>query len=341
MKEQEIKDSNERKRIIEEENRLEEENQRLIREAEEEALKLEKEGLQDEADLVRANAIIDRTKWLADQQLKIEEAKEIARLKIIGATEAEISAVKKKFQLQGKKIEAEYQKTKAENDQKAAYTEKFLNQQRTREYANMFGNISELLGKNTAGGKAAAIAQATFNTYQGVTEVWSAKTLLPEPAATIAKVASTGVVLASGLKAVGAIKNTSYARGGYTTGLGFRDKDDEVAGVVHAGEYVVPRAVLQSNDPAVPNIINYLEAKRQERNGSFAIGGAATPEVVDNPTEIENPIIEQMLVQITRLNDLLDEGISTGPVIIGDDKIRDQNYRLEELENVRNLAIVE
>jgi hypothetical protein len=31
---------------------------------------------------------------------------------------------------------------------------------------------------------------------------------------------------------------------------------------VHYDEYVVPKKVLFSNDPVVPNIVGYLEAKR-------------------------------------------------------------------------------
>lgn len=69
-------------------------------------------------------------------------------------------------------------------------------------YSEMFGGIAKLLGEHTAAGKAAAIAQATINTYNGVTEVWDSESVLPEPFATAAKVVNTGVVLASGLGAV-------------------------------------------------------------------------------------------------------------------------------------------
>ncbi|KGO91743.1 coiled-coil domain-containing protein [Flavobacterium subsaxonicum] len=76
------------------------------------------------------------------------------------------------------------------------------------QYATLFGNVSQLLGKKTAAGKAAAIAEATMNTYNGVTQVWASDSILPEPAATIAKVASTALVVASGLSAVKKITST-------------------------------------------------------------------------------------------------------------------------------------
>lgn len=72
----------------------------------------------------------------------------------------------------------------------------------------LFGGVAELLGKETAAGKAAGIASATINAYQGVSEVWRAKSILAEPFGTAAKVVSTGTVLASGLKAVQSIKAT-------------------------------------------------------------------------------------------------------------------------------------
>ena len=73
--------------------------------------------------------------------------------------------------------------------------------------AQTFGAIADILGTNSKAGKAAAIAQATINTYQGITEVWSSKSTLPEPFATISKIASTATVLGSGLKAVRSIKS--------------------------------------------------------------------------------------------------------------------------------------
>lgn len=59
-----------------------------------------------------------------------------------------------------------------------------------------------LLSKASEDSKAIQAGQALANTWQGVTEVWSAKSVLPEPIATAQKVASTGIVLASGLNAV-------------------------------------------------------------------------------------------------------------------------------------------
>ena len=60
--------------------------------------------------------------------------------------------------------------------------------------AQTFGALASILGENSAAGKAAAIAQATINTYQGVTEVLANKSTLPQPFATIEKIASIATV---------------------------------------------------------------------------------------------------------------------------------------------------
>lgn len=89
--------------------------------------------------------------------------------------------------------------------------------------SDAFGGISQLLGESTAAGKAAAIAQATINTYLGVSQIIAAKSVLPEPAASIAKGVQIGVTVASGLMNVQKIVSTKtpkLAEGGIVPTLG-------------------------------------------------------------------------------------------------------------------------
>jgi hypothetical protein len=84
-------------------------------------------------------------------------------------------------------------------------------------FASAFGDIAQLLGESTAAGKAAAVAQATVNTYLGVTAVLSAESVLPEPYGSAAKIVQAGVILANGLRNVAKITSTqvpSRAGGG-------------------------------------------------------------------------------------------------------------------------------
>lgn len=94
---------------------------------------------------------------------------------------------------------------------KATEEEKQMAYQAT---GNAFGALSDLIGRQTAAGKALAVGQALINTYLGVTEVLRNKTTIPEPFGTIQKVASVATILASGISAVTRIKNTQIPGGG-------------------------------------------------------------------------------------------------------------------------------
>jgi len=83
-----------------------------------------------------------------------------------------------------------------------------------RDIGNAMGILSDLIGKDTAAGKALAVAQATINTFVGATEVLRAKSVLPEPAATISKVVNVAAIVASGIKSVKEILKTKVPGGG-------------------------------------------------------------------------------------------------------------------------------
>lgn len=162
--------------------------------ANKDALQSEQKQQQEEAkliDLENQRALDEeRLRYDLDLQLQYleqEKQRELAEAEKKGADLAKINA---KYG----KLEEQIKQTVEANKQKMA--------------ADTFGNIAELLGEHTAAGKAAGIAQATINTYQGVTEVWKAPSVLPEPFNTISKVAATAVTLTSGLAAVKKIAST-------------------------------------------------------------------------------------------------------------------------------------
>tara|TARA_R110002126_G_scaffold39767_2_gene117617 strand:- start:34611 stop:38108 length:3498 start_codon:yes stop_codon:yes gene_type:complete len=155
--------------------------------------------------------LIENTKNRALEEISINLEKD---LEILNNSEA---SEKEKLKLQ-----KAYAKARGLISKQEAANEKITVSQRLQVYSNMFGGIASLLGNNTKAGKAAAIAQATMNTYQGVTEVWSTKSILPEPFATISRIANTAVVLGSGLASVRSIKNTqtpSISAPGFEGGL--------------------------------------------------------------------------------------------------------------------------
>ena len=76
------------------------------------------------------------------------------------------------------------------------------------------GTLSDLIGKQTVAGKALGIASATINTFVGATEVLRAKSVLPEPIATISKIANVAAIIASGIKSIKSIVATKVPAGG-------------------------------------------------------------------------------------------------------------------------------
>lgn len=116
-----------------------------------------------------------------------------------------------------------------------------------------FGGIAEMVGENTAMGKAAGIASATINTYQGVSEVWKSPAVFPEPYNTILKGVQTGITVASGLKAVKSIASVKVPSAGPIQGLatggivgdGFeiqRANGDDRLATLMSGEAVLSRS---------------------------------------------------------------------------------------------------
>lgn len=134
------------------------------------------------------------------QKIELEKIRAIESLDLLKATEEERANIIASYDA---KIKA--QKDKDREAERIA--EEILQKQKIAIVGQTFGAIAGILGENSKAGKAAAIAQATINTYQGITEVLTNKTTLPEPFGTIQKIASAGTVLASGLKAVRSISS--------------------------------------------------------------------------------------------------------------------------------------
>ncbi len=97
--------------------------------------------------------------------------------------------------------------------QKTAITQ-FYNDQRLSIVANVLGQAAALIGKQTAAGKALAIAEATINTFLGATQVLRSPSVLPEPFGTALKIAQVGIIVGSGIKSIKEIAKTKVPGGG-------------------------------------------------------------------------------------------------------------------------------
>ena len=285
-----------------------------------EELRLEREILAAETQAEKDQLNLEREQFLAQQKLDAELALAEQRLELSNATEEEIFAVKQKFALAQQKLDLKYANAEKKLKDGAAEANKQRFNNEIKQAAETTGQLAELLGKQTAAGKAAAIAQATMNTYQGVTEVWRAQSVLPEPAATIAKVLSTATVVASGLKAVGVIKKQDTNVPGFQDGLYpiTREQDGKVYNsrisnnaatqivptptTFLAGEMpemIIDPDTFKKLDPAITNHILSL-AGRGPVPG-FESGAYPVPQ--DNGTN------EMLLAVISKLDQRLNEPI--------------------------------
>ena len=82
-------------------------------------------------------------------------------------------------------------------------------------YSQVVGQLAQLLGKNTAAGKAAAIAEATINTYLSASKAYQAMSSIPP--APLFGVIAAGVATAAGIKNVREIAKVQVP-GGYGGG---------------------------------------------------------------------------------------------------------------------------
>lgn len=128
------------------------------------------------------------------------------------------------------------------------------------------------------------------------------------------------------------IKNQKFAKGGYTGfGLGFSDDTGkDVAGTVHANEYVIPETLLAN--PWVANVTRTMESMRTGQQG-YADGGATTTTGDIETTDFEesstadfgnNNLALQELIQIRQL---LSKGVLA---YYDDDEVRNIKELIDE-----------
>ena len=156
----------------------------------------------------------DEEAILESEKLELEQARKLQELDDLNATEEQKAGIISFF---GEKI----QKAKDDEAKQEKAREELLTKQKLALTANTLGQVSQLLGENTAAGKAAAVAQAIINSYLGFTEVLANKTTIPEPFGSIQKVVSAASILASGIKTVRqitSVKTPNTGGGGISVG---------------------------------------------------------------------------------------------------------------------------
>ena len=148
-----------------------------------------------------------------EQLIDIENGKKIEEIKLQTIKDADVMRIdlaKESEHALTNIIAEEAEKRKLIEDELAEFRKA-----RLMETANVMGQVSELIGKDTIAGKALAISQALINTYLGASEALKQKSTLPSPFDVVAKVANVATVIATGLKTVKSIASVKVgSRGG-------------------------------------------------------------------------------------------------------------------------------
>lgn len=164
--------------------------------------------------------------------------------------------------------------------------------------ADAAGNLSQALGEETMLGKFFATAQATINTYLAATQALSDNAPIPF----FLKIANATAAVIMGLKSVAKINAVNVPSGGFAEGGYTGDGGKyEPAGIVHKGEYVVPKRIVQ--DKAFAPVLKTIEKKRLRgyANGGF-VGNSFTESVSSNAVgsaQIESSIQNMPAPQVS------------------------------------------
>lgn len=162
----------------------------------------------------------EKTQQLKDAKA-IDAANDLAILELNGASkyDVEIAQLERSYQSEiaaAEKSGADKNKIYRKYELAKAAIAKEVQRAQLGSLADGLGQISELLGKNTAAGKAAGIAQATINTYLGVSQVLAAPPSGPEPLNTITKAIAIATTIGTGIANVANIVKvpTKFESGG-------------------------------------------------------------------------------------------------------------------------------
>ena len=165
------------------------------------------------------------------------------------------------------------------------------------------------------------------------------------PLAGTALAAIVGGIGAVQLGIVAAQQPPSYAKGGYTKGLGFTDETGhEVAGVVHGKEYVIPAMLLA--DPQVARVTEWIEAKRTGKaQNTYATGGNVSTATESSYTSDKSDKggdqlasmseLKHTLAQLTATLDRLEKNGVDAYVIADAKNGREMQRAIKEYENIR------
>lgn len=198
----------------------------------------------------------------------------------------------------------QFEKAQAE---KRKAVEKSVQDNKLELASSTFGSLASILGKESAAGKAAAIAQATIDTYKAATSAYSSLSGIPVVGPVLGAIAA-GAAIAAGIANVkkivsvkpasvdtGGVKKPSYARGGLITGSGSGMSDSIEANVSNGESIMTARATTMF--PTLLSDINQL-------------GGGVRFDNNSSPTILQNQLSSQ--ANSAQMSEVIAEAVMIG-----------------------------
>ncbi|MBC7847272.1 MAG: hypothetical protein H7Y10_12345 [Flavobacterium sp.] len=200
----------------------------------------------------------------------------------------------------------------ADQLEKGAISQEVYNAKVAKIDADIARKKAEIEYKQAKRQKAMAIVNAIVNTAVGIMQAYAQ---LGPIGGTIAAV----LIGAMGALEVATISKqplpdkSGFYDGGYT-GDGNPSSESTALGnknyTYHKGEYVVPNKVLFSNDPVVPNIVGYLEAKRtgkQPMNPQDETSSSSTSSQSGSGSSQNNSILNTLIQRLSAILEKIEE----------------------------------
>ena len=154
------------------------------------------------------------------------------------------------------------------------------------------GSVAGALGEMFGQSKALAIVQAGINGALAITNIFATTPKVDFGFSTYALIAASAISTVAAIAKITSAKapaKPKFFHGGDTgnyAALGY-DEYGPMTGIVHDGEYVVPKAMRQN--PRYANTIAWLESERTgKRTRKFAQGGDVSTNTIPDPVMTEN-----------------------------------------------------
>lgn len=251
---------------------------------------------------------IDAERRQTDLDLQLDYLEQQRLQEIASATQTGVDKdlINKKYSDAAKKLikdEADYQEKVEKEKFKAKLSQAEA----------VFNGIGELLGKESAAGKAAAIAAAIINTFQGVTKALSQGGVLG--------VAMGAVVAATGAISIGKILNTKTperpkaAKGMYVSPGMLRGKSHSEGGIdieAEGGEYIV-RKDKTSKYRQLLDYINFGDGGAVANTSGYFANGGAVERSIQGSGSRTNVVVQQQKIDSREIAANLAEAFSQMP----------------------------